>query len=58
VTPRVDTVVKVGGALLAAPGPLDSVVRALESAVARGDGIASSPAADRSPTRSGASTTR
>lgn len=42
-TPRVDTVVKVGGALLAAPGPLDSAVRALESAVARGDGIAVVP---------------
>lgn len=42
-TPRVDTVVKVGGALLAAPGPLESVVRALESAIARGDGIAVVP---------------
>src|SRR5690242_1957835 len=42
-TPRVDTVVKVGGAVLAAPGPLDRVVRALETAVARGDGIAVVP---------------
>ncbi|HEX6808823.1 MAG TPA: hypothetical protein VF118_12605 [Gemmatimonadaceae bacterium] len=42
-TTRVDTVVKIGGALLAAPGPLDSVVRALESAVARGDGVAVVP---------------
>jgi len=42
-TPRVDTVVKVGGALLAQPGPLDSVVKALESAVTRGDGIAVVP---------------
>jgi len=46
VTPRLDTVVKVGGALLSAanaPAPLDAVVRALESAVARGDSLAVVP---------------
>lgn len=42
-TPRVDTVVKVGGAVLAAPAPLDSVVGALETAIARGQGIAVVP---------------
>jgi aspartokinase-like uncharacterized kinase len=43
VTPRVDTIVKVGGALLRTPGALDAVVRALESAVARGGGLAVVP---------------
>ena len=42
-TSRVDTVVKVGGALLSTPGPLDAVVRALESAIAHGDGLAVVP---------------
>jgi aspartokinase-like uncharacterized kinase len=43
VTPRVDTIVKVGGALLGTAGALDSVVRALDSAVARGVSIAVVP---------------
>lgn len=38
-TPRVDTVVKVGGALLSTPGALDAVVRALENSAARGLGL-------------------
>ena len=42
-TPRVDTIVKVGGALVRAPGALDSVVHALESAVARGASVAVVP---------------
>ncbi len=38
-SPRIDTVVKIGGALLATRGSLDLAARALESAVARGDGL-------------------
>lgn len=42
-SPRVDTIVKVGGALLGTPGALDAAVRALETAVARGAAVAVVP---------------
>lgn len=42
-TPRVDTIVKVGGALLRTPGALDAVMRSLENAVARAESLAVVP---------------